>query len=136
MSLRFPASPFSLSSSQELNEWDTALGFYERVLDASRRINGFGGSESEEAVVVEAQIRRCDLLHAQEHLLEARACWEVGGLRFSQDTGKYVVLHTSSLCWFSWRQTKATGQKVNALTTSVFIGIFVFETGPGEENAN
>ena len=71
--------------SQELNEWDAALDFYEKVLVASRRINGFGGSESEEAVVVEAQIRRCDLLHAQEHLLEARACWEVRGQRLSWD---------------------------------------------------
>eukprot|EP00752_Nemacystus_decipiens_P009838 g8776.t1 len=65
---------------QEMNEWDTALDFYERVLAASRRVNGFGGSESEEAVVVEAQIRRCDLLYAQEHLLEARACWEEGSV--------------------------------------------------------
>lgn len=80
---------FSWPFSQELNEWDTALGFYEKVLQASRRINGFGGSESEEAVVVEAQIRRCDLLHAQEHLLEARACWEVSRL----------CLTPFSLCW-------------------------------------
>lgn len=52
------------------------------MLVAARRVNGFGGSEGEEAVVIEAQLRRCDLLHAQEHLLEARACWEVCTLRF------------------------------------------------------
>lgn len=61
---------------QELHEGETALDFFEKVLVASKRVDGFGGSEGVEAVVVEPQIRRRDLLHAQEHLPEARACWE------------------------------------------------------------
>ena len=74
-----------------MDEWDTALEFYEKVLVAARRVNGFGGSETEEAVVIEAQIRRCDLLHAQEYLLEARACWEVGNA--SLDGVVYTMQH-------------------------------------------
>lgn len=81
VTLAFDSSP-TPHPLQELNKWDTALEFYERVLVAARRVSGFGRSEGEEAVVMEAQTRRCDLLHAQEHLLEARACWEVCGPRF------------------------------------------------------